>query len=93
MMEGDGSSRPFGCSLMEMRELMQTRGHEGYEKLQTELGGVRELCKKLYTSPNEGISLESLIGQCWIYSFVCNLCNIDVQVLEPCPLGVLKAGI
>ena len=34
---------------------MKTRGHEGVAKIQ-ECGGVQEVCKKLYTSPSEGLS-------------------------------------
>lgn len=46
----------FGCSVLELRRLMEHRGHEAYQKLQETYGGVLELCKKLYTSPNEGTS-------------------------------------
>jgi hypothetical protein len=28
--------------------------HEGYDYVQENYGGVLELCKQLYTSPNEG---------------------------------------
>ncbi len=44
----------FGCSLKELRELMEHRSHEGYQKIMNDYGGVLELCKRLYTSPNEG---------------------------------------
>lgn len=44
----------FGCSLKELRELMEHRGHEGYQKIQNDYNGVLEICKRLYTSPNEG---------------------------------------
>ena len=54
MMAGDGVPHKFGVGLTELRVLMESRGHEGYTKLQTDYGGVLELCKKLYTSPNEG---------------------------------------
>jgi hypothetical protein len=43
----------FGISLKQLRELMDYRGAEGVTKLE-ESGGVKELCKKLHTSPNEG---------------------------------------
>lgn len=52
----DGRPREFGCTLKELRELMKYRGHEAYQKIQEDYGGVHELCKKLYTSPNEGLS-------------------------------------
>jgi len=46
----------FGVTLEQLRNLMQHRGPEAYQLLQTEHGGVLELCKQLYTSPNEGLS-------------------------------------
>lgn len=52
--EVDGRPAKFGCALKELRELMEHRGHEGYNKIQQDYGGVHELCKRLYTSPNEG---------------------------------------
>lgn len=56
MMAEDASAMAaqFGCSLKELRELMEYRGHEGYEKIQNDYGGAHELCKRLKTSPNEG---------------------------------------
>ncbi|TMW48246.1 hypothetical protein DOY81_006672 [Sarcophaga bullata] len=51
----DGRPAQYGISLKQLRELMENRGREGVQKLQ-EFGGVQELCKKLYTSPNEGLS-------------------------------------
>ena len=52
--EVDGRPAKFGCSLLELRTLMEHRGHEAFQKIQTDYGGVHELCKRLYTSPNEG---------------------------------------
>lgn len=49
----DGRPAQYGLSLKTLRELMEHRGREGIARIQ-ELGGVQELCKKLYTSPNEG---------------------------------------
>ena len=54
MMASDGVPKSFGVALEELRVLMEHRGHEGYQKIQNDHGGVLELCKKLYTSPNEG---------------------------------------
>ncbi|KAM8702751.1 hypothetical protein ACLKA7_005118 [Drosophila subpalustris] len=34
---------------------MEVRGREGVQKI-SEFGGIHEICKKLYTSPNEGLS-------------------------------------
>lgn len=50
----DGRPAQYGLSLKQLRELMEYRGREGVAKVQ-EFGGVQEICKKLYTSPSEGI--------------------------------------
>lgn len=44
----------FGCSVMDLRSLMELRGTEGVVKLQEDYGGVEGLCKRLKTSPTEG---------------------------------------
>jgi Ca2+ transporting ATPase len=49
----DGRPARYGITLKHLRELMETRGHEGIAKMQ-EYGGIQDICKKLYTSPNEG---------------------------------------
>nr|XP_043069414.1 plasma membrane calcium-transporting ATPase 2 isoform X2 [Drosophila bipectinata] len=51
----DGRPAKYGISLKQLRELMEHRGREGVTKIE-EFGGIHELCKKLYTSPNEGLS-------------------------------------
>ncbi|XP_020809977.1 plasma membrane calcium-transporting ATPase 1 isoform X8 [Drosophila serrata] len=51
----DGRPAQYGISLKQLRELMEHRGREGVAKI-AEFGGIHELCKKLYTSPNEGLS-------------------------------------
>ncbi|XP_060516271.1 plasma membrane calcium-transporting ATPase 2 isoform X2 [Cylas formicarius] len=51
----DGRPAQYGISLKQLRDLMEHRGREGIQKVQ-DLGGVQEICKKLYTSPNEGLS-------------------------------------
>ncbi|XP_039298355.1 plasma membrane calcium-transporting ATPase 2 isoform X3 [Nilaparvata lugens] len=50
----DGRPAKYGISLKQLRELMEHRGREGIAKV-TEHGGVQEICKKLYTSPSEGL--------------------------------------
>jgi len=49
----DGRPAQYGVTLKQLRELMEHRGQEGIVKL-NELGGVQDVCKKLYTSPSEG---------------------------------------
>jgi Ca2+ transporting ATPase len=50
----DGRPVEYGLTLEELRELMEHRKHEAYETIQTRYNGVLEMCKKLYTSSNEG---------------------------------------
>jgi len=49
------SPAQFGCSLKELRELMEQRGIDAVARIQQQYGGVLELCRRLYTSPTEGI--------------------------------------
>ncbi|KAJ3623203.1 hypothetical protein MTP99_019446 [Tenebrio molitor] len=51
----DGRPAQYGISLKQLRDLMEHRGREGVAKV-TDYGGVQEICKKLYTSPSEGLS-------------------------------------
>ncbi|XP_031772106.1 plasma membrane calcium-transporting ATPase 2 isoform X2 [Apis florea] len=51
----DGRPTQYGISLKQLRELMELRGREGVTKVNS-YGGVQEICKKLYTSPSEGLS-------------------------------------
>ncbi|XP_011506294.1 PREDICTED: plasma membrane calcium-transporting ATPase 2 isoform X2 [Ceratosolen solmsi marchali] len=51
----DGRPAQYGLTLKQLRELMELRGREGVNKLNG-YGGVQEVCKKLYTSPSEGLS-------------------------------------
>ncbi|XP_036386993.1 plasma membrane calcium-transporting ATPase 2 isoform X3 [Megalops cyprinoides] len=45
----------FGCSLLELRSLMELRGTEAVVKIQEDYGGTEGLCKRLKTSPTEGL--------------------------------------
>ncbi|XP_037926047.1 plasma membrane calcium-transporting ATPase 2 isoform X3 [Hermetia illucens] len=51
----DGRPAQYGISLKQLRELMEHRGREGIAKI-NEYGGIQDICKKLYTSPNEGLT-------------------------------------
>ncbi|KAI4475264.1 hypothetical protein M0802_015223 [Mischocyttarus mexicanus] len=51
----DGRPAQYGITLKQLRELMEHRGREGINKVNS-YGGVQEICKKLYTSPSEGLS-------------------------------------
>lgn len=57
--DGAFGSKPhngqYGLQLMELRELMEHRGHEAYNIIVTKYGSVIEMCNKLFTSPNEGL--------------------------------------
>lgn len=45
----------FGCSLKELRSLMELRGAEALHKLQESYGDVQGLCNRLKSSPIEGL--------------------------------------
>lgn len=49
----DNRPMQYGLTLKQLREMMELRGHEGVNQISA-LGGVHEICKKLYTSPTEG---------------------------------------
>ncbi|XP_068516494.1 plasma membrane calcium-transporting ATPase 4 isoform X4 [Anas acuta] len=49
--EGD-----FGCSVGELRNLMELRSAEAVARLNDSYGGVHNVCKRLKTSPVEGLS-------------------------------------
>jgi Ca2+ transporting ATPase len=51
----DGRPAQYGITLKQLRDLMEHRGPDGIAKIH-ELGGTQEVCKKLYTSPSEGLS-------------------------------------
>ena len=53
-MEGQVGTQ-FGLTVRELRELMEHRSHEGLELINSKHGGVLEICKKLKTSPTEGM--------------------------------------
>uniref|UniRef100_A0A8V5HD91 Calcium-transporting ATPase n=1 Tax=Melopsittacus undulatus TaxID=13146 RepID=A0A8V5HD91_MELUD len=49
--EGD-----FGCSMVELRNLMELRSAEAVARLNDSYGSVQNVCKRLKTSPVEGLS-------------------------------------
>jgi len=57
----NGSPAQFGCTLKELRELMEQRGIDAVARIQQQYGGVLELCRRLYTSPTEGLSPSMLL--------------------------------
>ncbi|XP_056596420.1 plasma membrane calcium-transporting ATPase 1b isoform X2 [Triplophysa dalaica] len=46
----------FGCTLKELRSLMELRGTDGLQRIQECYGDVQELCSRLKSSPTEGLS-------------------------------------
>jgi len=46
----------FGCSVLELRSLMELHGPEAVIKIQEDYTGIEGLCKRLKTSPTEGES-------------------------------------
>uniref|UniRef100_A0A3B3QB14 Calcium-transporting ATPase n=1 Tax=Paramormyrops kingsleyae TaxID=1676925 RepID=A0A3B3QB14_9TELE len=52
----DYQEQEFGCTLQELRSLMELRGAEGLQKIQESYGGIHGLCSKLKSSPVEGLT-------------------------------------
>ncbi|XP_054976089.1 plasma membrane calcium-transporting ATPase 3 isoform X2 [Sorex araneus] len=46
----------FGCTLAELRSLMELRGAEALQKIEEAYGDVNGLCRRLKTSPTEGLA-------------------------------------
>nr|CAB3224470.1 plasma membrane calcium-transporting ATPase 3 [Phallusia mammillata] len=46
----------FGCSLNDLRTLMECRGSEGIERITRNFSNVHGLCKQLKTSPTDGLT-------------------------------------
>lgn len=44
----------FGCTLQELRSLMELRGTEGLQRIQESYGDVQGLCSQLKSSPTDG---------------------------------------
>lgn len=44
----------FGCSLLELRSLMELRSTEAVVKIQEDYGDITGLCQRLKTSQTEG---------------------------------------
>lgn len=58
----------FGCTLQELRSLMELRGAEAIQKIQDSYGDVHGLSRRLKTSPTEGkvlISNTAVINLKW----------------------------
>ncbi|MCJ8734334.1 hypothetical protein PDJAM_G00234200 [Pangasius djambal] len=49
----------FGCTLQELRSLMELRGTEGLQRIQECYGDVQGLCSRLKSSPTDGLSLNA----------------------------------
>lgn len=47
----------FGCTVMELRHLMELRTSEAVAEINQRFGGVQGLCEKLKTSNTEGEAL------------------------------------
>lgn len=45
----------YGCSLEELRQLMEFRGIEGREKIDLDYGGIEGLCDRLHTDSQNGL--------------------------------------
>ncbi|VDN14834.1 unnamed protein product [Dibothriocephalus latus] len=51
----DVSSGKYGCTVHELQEMMQLRGVEAVDYVKSKYGGIDGLCKRLRTSPHNGL--------------------------------------
>ncbi|BHF61032.1 ATPase, Ca transporting, plasma membrane [Sparganum proliferum] len=51
----DNASEKYGCTVQELQEMMQLRGAEAVEYIKSKYGGIDGLCKRLRTSPHNGL--------------------------------------
>ncbi|XP_060784117.1 plasma membrane calcium-transporting ATPase 1-like isoform X5 [Neoarius graeffei] len=49
----------FGCTLQELRSLMELRGPEGLQRIQECYGDVQGICSRLKSSPTDGLSINA----------------------------------
>ena len=77
----------FGCTVAELRELMEFRGHEGLQKISQKYQDVHGICTKLKTSPTDGNFGFLLVYT--VFSANCGLLNYPLlhQVL-----GIASCG-
>ncbi|XP_055974878.1 plasma membrane calcium-transporting ATPase 4 isoform X3 [Sorex fumeus] len=52
----EGREGDFGCTLGDLRKLMELRSSDALHQINTNYGGILSLCTKLKTSPVEGLS-------------------------------------
>lgn len=50
-----GGRGDYGCSVEELRTLMEFRGIEACEKIEADYGGIDGLCRRLKTDPANGL--------------------------------------
>nr|XP_048286733.1 plasma membrane calcium-transporting ATPase 4 isoform X1 [Myodes glareolus]XP_048286734.1 plasma membrane calcium-transporting ATPase 4 isoform X1 [Myodes glareolus] len=53
---GENYEGEFGCTLMDLRKLMELRSTDAITQINTHYGGVQDICARLKTSPVEGLS-------------------------------------
>lgn len=58
----------FGCTLKELRGLMELRSAEAVTKIAEYYGDIQGLCNRLKTSPIDGI-VTLLLNMIWVWSF------------------------
>lgn len=54
-MASSSSRGDYGCTIDELKSLMETRSHEAKEKIDHDYGGIEGLCKRLKTDPVNGL--------------------------------------
>nr|XP_044997612.1 plasma membrane calcium-transporting ATPase 4 isoform X2 [Jaculus jaculus] len=52
----ESHEREFGCTLMDLRKLMELRSTDALTQINAHYGGIQNICSRLKTSPVEGLS-------------------------------------
>lgn len=61
----DGSTNQFSCLAQELSELLELDNQEAILRVRDQYGGIKELCRRLKTSPNTGLLLFNVLLYCF----------------------------
>lgn len=61
---GESREGDFGCTVMDLRKLMELRSGDAIDQIHAHYGGVANLCSRLKTNPVEGEGVSGGTGPC-----------------------------
>jgi len=73
-----GPAAEFGVTLGELRELMELRGSDAHQRIQSHYSGVLELCRRLLTSPTEGRYYTPSLGRPTVSATIVWQFSVDI---------------